>query len=77
MNGERLAIVAAYFLESGVLDTLSMLLAIVGCVVSCFIGMKNNSQLSAFTNLAKLICYPICLVVALGLSAVNVFYWNS
>lgn len=71
------AIVVMYFTKSVLLDSALSVVAIVLCIISCFVGMRGGQNLSRFTNIVKKIIYPLCLVAALVLIYFNFTRWND
>ena len=72
-----LFVVVMFFKNGFYLDAVLSAVSIILCMASCVIGMKKDSKLSNFTNTAKLIAYPFCLLVCLILVLLNFRYWNS
>jgi len=70
------AIVGMYFTKSILLDSALSVVAIVLCIISCFVGMRADENLSGFTNIVKKVIYPLCLVAALVLIYFNFTRWN-
>lgn len=71
-----ICVVLAYSISDFALDAILISLAIIACVVSCFIGMKRDEKVSGFTNAMKLASYPICLFACVILGVVNFVFWN-
>ena len=70
-------IVVIFFSKNFPLDVVLSVLTVSCTIASCFIGMKKDPNVSAFTNSIKLIAYPFCLALATFLIALNFLYWNS
>jgi hypothetical protein len=71
------AIVAMYFTKSILLDSALSVVAIVLCIISCFVGMRADENLSGFTNVVKKVVYPVCLVAILVFIYLNFTRWNG
>ena len=67
---------AAFFTETGVLDSLLVVTALVCSAMSCVYGIRQDARLSVFTNTAKLFAYPFYLTVCVVAACLNFNYWN-
>ena len=56
-----------------VLSTGAMLL----CIAACVFGMRRDANVSDSTNLVKKVSYPLVLLIAASLVALNFTMWNS
>ena len=70
------AIVGMYFTKSVLLDSALSVVAIVLCIISCFVGMRAGENLTGFMNMIKKVIYPLCLVATLVLIYFNFTRWN-
>lgn len=72
-----ICVVVLFFTTNFLLDLALSVLAVSSTIVSCFMGMKKDPQVSAFTNSIKFIAYPFCVFLATFLIALNFLFWNS
>jgi signal peptidase I len=56
------AAIAMFFVQHVGLDILLAVTALTLALTSCFVGMKRDSRVSNFTNTAKWVGYPICVI---------------
>jgi hypothetical protein len=71
------AIVAMFFVFH---STASILLAILGvafALLACPPGMKRDPEVSNFTNAAKLVAYPVCVLFAVAAVVVRFTWFNG
>lgn len=71
-----ICIIVIFFTTNFLFDIVLSILAVTCVIVSCFIGMKKDPNVSDFTNSIKLVAYPFCLAAATFLIALNFLYWN-
>jgi hypothetical protein len=71
------AIIWMYYNRSVVLDMALSAVAVICCILSCFIGMRADAQLSSVTNALKKVAYPGCLIAAFVCIYLNFTSWNG
>lgn len=65
-----------YYWKDPVVDHVLAGVAVLFCLVACAVGMRRKENLSGFTNTVKMISYPLCLLIAVGLIVRNYSHWN-
>ena len=70
------ALAGLYFVRDTVLDAVLAVAAVGLSLLGCAIGMKPDPELSAVTNAAKIVVYPIVVVGCLIVIYINFQSWN-
>lgn len=71
------AVAWMYFNRQLTIDILLSGIAVILCVVSCFMGMPADRRLSKIANFIKRVAYPGCLIATLICVYLNFTRWNS
>ena len=66
-----IALVAMYFVSDPVVDVVLAAIGLLLTVAACPVGMKRDPELSSFTNTAKLVSYPIFVLLGIGAIAAH------
>ena len=68
------AVAAMFFVSDATTDVVLAVFGVACSIVACPLGMKRNPEFSGFTNMMKLISYPLYVLFALGGVVVH-FVW--
>ena len=68
---------AMFFVSNPTVDILLALAGVFLAMAACPLGMKRDPMVSDFTNVVKLVAYPLCVVIAVGAIVVHYVWFNS
>ena len=70
------AVVAMYFVKDATVDIVLAGIGFAFAVAACPLGMKRDPEVSGFTNVVKLVAYPVCVLLVVGAIAAH-YAWFS
>ena len=71
-----LLVVPAYYSSNVVIDSVCLLLGLILCLISCWLGMKPHPELGKVNNFIKLLAYPACTLFFMYLGYLNFTTWQ-
>jgi hypothetical protein len=71
------AIVVMFFVFHSTASILRAALGVAFAILACPFGMKRDPEVSEFTNAAKLVAYPVCVLFAIAAVVVRFTWFNG
>jgi len=71
-----LFIVPVYYSNNKIIDISCIIIGLIICFISCWVGMKPNKELNKTNNFLKKLAYPACTILFLYLAYLNFTSWQ-